>query len=578
MTELKKTNEQLELSKEKGFDSKGGSVLGVLEGPIADSVHPTRNGRHYGPELWEKVFSNPIVKEQFKNGGIVGELDHPTDRDDICSEKIAVIMTEPPVKKDGQYYGKFNILNTPCGRIVYTLAKAGFKLGVSSRGTGEVIDTYEGEEVDPDSYDFTCFDVVLLPAVESARMNLITEGLNTKQKGDFKKELRESLEKSSDEDKKVMMDTLKDLNIDIEDKGEEKEKSEEPKAPETDESEPEPNEDKEATSEEGPGRSTVSEEELSEAEAEATKSMESLTDEQKEAINKWVELKVEFEKEKSSESCEPCDKQDSVDIRKPGDTESEDGSEEVGDAKADVSELLENLEDTIKTNLQLKKNIENLQKDRAVSSAKVKSLTEELERFKSITANAGKRLLVLKDVENEVESLTEKLNKANSCVKEHETKEKSLQEQLSKAEVSYKEQLKESISKTQRDSENRISEIKLRLDKSNKLLEQYKKLAHDVADRYIASKADSLGVSPNEIKNRLNESYTLNDVDNVCKELQQYSINVSRLPFAFDKPGTARVRMREDRSRDPLRNVNSRVDDEIDDYTAELANIYTGKK
>ena len=40
------------------------AILGTLEGPCADIVNPTRNGRKYSEELWEKVFSDPIVEEQ----------------------------------------------------------------------------------------------------------------------------------------------------------------------------------------------------------------------------------------------------------------------------------------------------------------------------------------------------------------------------------------------------------------------------------------------------------------------------------------------------------------------------------
>ena len=205
--------EQLTLNDKIKFDNKGGAILGVLEGPVADFQHPTRNGRLYSEQLWENVLKNPLVQEQFKNGGIVGELDHPADREDICTEKVAIIMPEPPVKKNGQYIGKFNILDTPCGRIVYTLAKAGFKLGVSSRGTGDV-DDYT-DEVDPNSYEFTCFDVVLLPAVESARMNLVTESLDTSKKPDYKELLKEDINKASDSDKKVMNETLKHIGIDL---------------------------------------------------------------------------------------------------------------------------------------------------------------------------------------------------------------------------------------------------------------------------------------------------------------------------------------------------------------------------
>ena len=147
------------------------NCLGRLEGVCADFKNPTRNGRKYSEELWEKVFNSKIVKELFNCGGILGELDHPEDRQEICTEKVAICMPEPPIKKDGKLWAKFDILDTPNGRIAATLAKYGYKLGVSSRGSGDtIIDSDGNESVDPDSYDFTCFDLVVLPAVEAARL------------------------------------------------------------------------------------------------------------------------------------------------------------------------------------------------------------------------------------------------------------------------------------------------------------------------------------------------------------------------------------------------------------------------
>ena len=111
--------------------------------------------------------------EMIENGGIPGELDHPVDREEIDSSRIAILMKEKPKKKDGKLWAKFSILNTPLGKIAYTLAKAGFKLGVSSRGSGDVNTNYDGpEEVDESSYNFKCFDLVVLPSVKSARLNL----------------------------------------------------------------------------------------------------------------------------------------------------------------------------------------------------------------------------------------------------------------------------------------------------------------------------------------------------------------------------------------------------------------------
>ena len=165
--EVKPEMNDLKITTPANFDNKGGSVLGILEGPVADFLHPTRNERLYSDEVWENVWKDPLVKEMFKNGGIVGELDHPVYREEIDSTRIAIKMPEPPVKgKDGLYRGRFEILNTPCGQIVYTLAKAGFKVGISSRGNGDVEENFDGSsEVIPDSYSFKCFDVVLLPSV-----------------------------------------------------------------------------------------------------------------------------------------------------------------------------------------------------------------------------------------------------------------------------------------------------------------------------------------------------------------------------------------------------------------------------
>lgn len=46
-----KTREELTLNDKVKFDNKGGAILGVLEGPVADFIHSTRNGRHYSEQL-----------------------------------------------------------------------------------------------------------------------------------------------------------------------------------------------------------------------------------------------------------------------------------------------------------------------------------------------------------------------------------------------------------------------------------------------------------------------------------------------------------------------------------------------
>ena len=630
---MAKQHEELTLNDKIKFDNKGGAILGVLEGPVADFIHDTRNGRHYSEELWDNVMKNPLVQEQFKNGGIVGELDHPADRDDICTEKVAIIMPEPPIKKNGEYYGKFNILDTPCGRIVHTLAKAGFKLGVSSRGTGDV-DDYTNE-VDPDTYEFTCFDVVLLPAVETARMTLVTEGLETK-KPNFRKLLKESLDSSSKEDQKVMKETLDHIGINLEEDMDKKKcvlcgkefegygnnaqpvkdglccdecnmkvviparlkksglteaKKDEEEVPEKIKSvnidpevvevedkkeilKPETIDDMEIEEE---SEKCVSDAKLIDFLHAFLKKQGMETDGEGQEEKDFVEMYHEMVCPECS--CQSDDK--SVDIN---DEEVPEKELEVDDIES--SEVIEQLQKTLKENSSLKEELKKLQTDKAVSDTKVNKLNEDLSSFKSIAASAGKKVLEMKSLETkntelskQVSLLKEKIEKQSKQTELYESRINKLIEAketdsklkfTSDAEIN---RLKESLSSVKSVSDKKLLEAKQTVEKTKKLVEKYKGIAHDAANRYIERRALGLGISKNEILNRLDESYSLDDVDRICDDLQEYSLNVSKLPFTFDKPGDVKMRMREDKSKTPLKSIDDQYDDEVDDYLLELAGL-----
>lgn len=216
---IKKLNEDTSLKfKNISPDEKSKKgILGRLYGPVASFAAPTRNGRHYSQDLWEKLFNSDLIKERFQNGGIFGELCHP-DYEDVNMEKVAIVMPEPPVKDNkGDLIAYVDIVDTPCGRIAYQLAKYGYKFGISSRGTGDIIEDYNGnEEVDPDTYQLNAFDLVEIPAVESARLSFV-ESLDSKKKygKTLKEKLTEELNKASEADKKIMNETLNNLDINL---------------------------------------------------------------------------------------------------------------------------------------------------------------------------------------------------------------------------------------------------------------------------------------------------------------------------------------------------------------------------
>ena len=176
-------------------EQKNRGILGRLVGVIADTTGATRNGRKYSSTLWENVFASPVMKEKINNHCLFGELGHPADREEVDMEKVAICMAELPKKgEDGKLYGVFDILSTPNGKILKSLCDYGCNIGISSRGTGDLFTDENGDEsVDPDTYVCECFDAVLIPAVESARLKYVTEALDTKK---YNKTLRQSLSES----------------------------------------------------------------------------------------------------------------------------------------------------------------------------------------------------------------------------------------------------------------------------------------------------------------------------------------------------------------------------------------------
>lgn len=215
MIEKLTTEEMLSFSDLTKEEKERRGILGVLYGPIASVVRPTRNGRRYSEELWARIFDEGLPKELLDKGGIPGELDHPEGRVETCPDRIAIMMPEKP-KKDskGHLVARFDIIDTPCGKIAYSLAKYGFKLGVSSRGDGTVEENFDGtEEVNPKDYKLSAFDLVLVPACEDARLDLLKESLDTK-KQELRKELKEALSNATQEQKEAIHETLAKLKID----------------------------------------------------------------------------------------------------------------------------------------------------------------------------------------------------------------------------------------------------------------------------------------------------------------------------------------------------------------------------
>ena len=112
------------------------------------------------------------LNKQIKTGySVLGEVDHPTNLR-INLDRVSHMITE--MWLDGPNgYGKMKILPTPMGNLVRTMLESGVKLGVSSRGSGNV-NEHDGAVSD---FDIVTVDIVAQPSAPNAYPTAVYEGL-----------------------------------------------------------------------------------------------------------------------------------------------------------------------------------------------------------------------------------------------------------------------------------------------------------------------------------------------------------------------------------------------------------------
>lgn len=197
-------------------EGKSKGILGKLKGVFADFKHGTRNAdRLYSEELWDnRVFNNEDVMEALETKTLFGELDHPDgDRCETKAQNAAITITKLEKRpEEGVIYGEAEILDTPTGKIVKALADSGAKLGISSRGIGEEI--YENGQniIDPETYDFITFDVVVTPANKKARVSLAESKQINKLNESFERAINESDTKNQLNQIKEAVDNTNNIN------------------------------------------------------------------------------------------------------------------------------------------------------------------------------------------------------------------------------------------------------------------------------------------------------------------------------------------------------------------------------
>lgn len=141
-------------------EEKKSTILGSFEGECADSNITNLNGMDITRPVWEHVFESDEYKRAVEMGWYIGYLGHPAEPDCQDFKDACIVMRSGRIDEDGKVYGKFDLIDTPVGRIVKAFIDAGVIFGISVRGAGDLV----GNSVDPETFIFRGFDLVAFPA------------------------------------------------------------------------------------------------------------------------------------------------------------------------------------------------------------------------------------------------------------------------------------------------------------------------------------------------------------------------------------------------------------------------------
>ena len=140
-----------------------------MAGPFLQAEERNRNGRVYPRPIIEREVNGflPLIESH----EALGELDHP-DYANINSKESAIRITD--LKMDGNLaIGKALVLDTRNGKELQALLEGGVRMGVSSRGTGDLCEN----NIVADNYHLITIDAVYMPSAQSAYTETMYESV-----------------------------------------------------------------------------------------------------------------------------------------------------------------------------------------------------------------------------------------------------------------------------------------------------------------------------------------------------------------------------------------------------------------
>jgi hypothetical protein len=170
LTEWTNFEYDVNLIKEQKLSGKPLIMKGILQ--KAETLN--QNGRVYPRVILEREIVN--YQKFIKENRALGELDHPDSS--VVELKNASHIVREAHMEGNIVYGTVEILNTPSGKVLQSLAESGVTLGISSRGVGST-KTQGSTQIVQDDFQLICWDFVSEPSTPGAFMMREAKEFNT---------------------------------------------------------------------------------------------------------------------------------------------------------------------------------------------------------------------------------------------------------------------------------------------------------------------------------------------------------------------------------------------------------------
>lgn len=467
-----------ELSRERTFSldesvqAKSNS-LGTIKGVCADYKEPTRNGNFYSRTLWENVFKDPLVKEALNDRVLIGELDHPCERLEANLSNACIVMTGYEFDDNNNVLlGTFDILPTSSGKILRSLLDYGCKIGVSSRGEGDVTTDDQGRNVvaEDGSYYFVGFDAVAMPAVKKAKPAL-QESLSKRMT--FKESLSDQINSAST---KAELELIKNV-------------IEATELPDSD--------------------SLLESINNKSKELEGTNSSSNLLEDLERANSQINTLQEENRRLKEEVTNSKSKFNKVFESRRVLRTEMKSQQDEATKLKEDYNGQVFELASTTKK-------LEESQSNLRVAGRKIKDLEEELKDSRSS----------VEGLESKVTNLEESLERSQATSREKTKTISKLREEL--------ESTRSELSVALSESKSKVREARRQVQESKRSLSESNKRSQDVLRTYAIQRSKDLGVDPKVILESIKPGATTKDVDKVLAEELDRSDRYRKMPDFSD--------------------------------------------